>query len=271
MSEFTDQHYFPRATSSESVRSLVALRGTSPRGTPVEDLLDVPFDLKQAQFHPNATNRVDEDALLTWRVELNSWAQEEKAFPSNLEPDNGKNNWDVDLGLRLIDDIGRIPEFLHPDVWCWIASHLLPHFVVYRWEWPKLKDQEVPVGTKSWNHFTAHPTNGLRMAINRILFYGEEIAREADSQEFQSLLGRPSFGSDPRVARVVMATFIEEWKDPKSNYGKHGGNRSIDNDIACTELRLINSLRPLCFESDETISEITKTVISELPELRAAR
>ena len=64
MSEFTDQHYFPRATSSESVRSLVALRGTSPRGTPVEDLLDVPFDLKQAQFHPNATNRVDEEHCL---------------------------------------------------------------------------------------------------------------------------------------------------------------------------------------------------------------
>ena len=81
MSEFTDQHYFPRATSSESVRSLVALRGTSPRGTPVEDLLDVPFDLKQAQFHPNATNRVDEDALLTWRVELNSWAQKRKHHP----------------------------------------------------------------------------------------------------------------------------------------------------------------------------------------------
>ena len=157
---------------------------------------------------------------------------------------------------------------VHPDVWCLIASHLLPHCGL---SMGMASSKPRSVGTKSWNHFTAHPTNGLRMAINRILFYGEEIAREADSQEFQSLLGRPSFGSDPRVAKVVMATFIEEWKDPESNYGKHGGNRSIDNDIACTELRLINSLRPLCFESDETISEITKTVISELPELRAAR
>ena len=122
--------------------------------------------------------------------------------------------------------------------------------------------------------FGSDARNGLRIAVNRILLFGPEISLQASEQEFQSIQNRPAFGADPRVAKVVMEAFMQALDDPDSNYAKNygdgPGDRSRDNNLACMELRLINSLRPLCFESDETISEITLDVVKRLPELRAA-
>ena len=267
MTPFGPDIHFPRASAPESARSLVSIHGTR-----LDDIRDRSINLKVAEFHPLGKERVSEQELLSWREALNVWAADE-GFPSQMDSSR-RSEWDVLLGQRLIEDLKDSPEFLHPDIWCWIATYLLPHFVVYRWGWPRLNEGEPPKATGSWARFGSDARNGLRIAVNRILLFGPEVSLKASEQEFQSIQNRPAFGADPRVAKVVMEAFMQALDDPDSNYAKNygdvPGDRSRDNNLACMELRLINSLRPLCFESDETISEITLDVVKRLPELRAA-
>ena len=105
------------------------------------------------------------------------------------------------------------------------------------------------------------PTNGL---------HGNQphpLLRRRDPRGRLTRIPEPArqtfLGSDPWRRRDG---HLHWWKDPESNYGKHGGNRSID-DIAIRAQT--HQLAAALFESDETIGEITKTVISELPELRS--
>ena len=263
---FGSDTHFPRAKAQESARSLTLIYKK-----PLDDIRERPFNLQTAEFHPLGKERVSEQDLLNWRNELNDWAADE-GFPSQMDA-NRRSEWDVLLGERLIEDLREVPEFLHPDVWCWIATYLLPHFAVYRWGWPQAVE-DGPSKASAWARFGSDGRNALRMVVNRILLYGPKIARRASEQEFQSIQNRPAFGADPRVAKVVMEAFMQALDDPNSNYAKNygdvPGDRSRDNNLACMELRLINSLRPLCFETDATISEITLDVVKRLPELRAA-
>lgn len=261
MPRFEADHFFPRLSGGDARTLLV-----KHHGKPADEIAENSIDLKRAEFHPAASRHIDEPTLLAWRQELNDWAWDE-GFPSPMNTER-RSTWDVELGRRLLDDLKAVPELLHPNVWCWLASSLLPHFVVHRWGWPAEKDGEPPTGRGPWARFGADHRNGLRLAMQRIMTYGDEITARASEQEFQSLLNRPAFGSDPRVAKVIMETFIRSLDDPTSNYGKNGGTRALDCNIACIELRLLNSLRPFCFATDESIVDIVNGVIDRLPELR---
>lgn len=262
MTRFEPGTHLPRASGSSTWLPLLDLHGRAP-----EALADNPIDLRRAEFHPAGDRQVSQDELLAWRNDLNAWAQD-RGYPSALNEER-RSAWDVDLGMKLLEDTAGLPEVLHPDVWCWIATHLLPHFVVYRWGWPALKDGELPADRVKWARFGSDLRNGLRLAMHRIITYGPDIAREATQQEFQSIQYRPAFGLDQRVARVVMETVLEAWRDPDSPYGKHGGQRALDNNDVCIELRLINSLRPLCFESGDEIACVVRDVIKHLPDTRS--
>jgi hypothetical protein len=253
--------FFPRASGNTAWRPLLDLHGEVP-----EKLIDKPFDLRRAEFHPAGDTRVTEMALQQWRDDLNVWAYDRR-FPGQLDSER-RSAWDVDLGVKLLDDTGKIPEALHPDVWCWLAVHLLPHFVVYRWGWPATTDGAPPTAREPWARFGSDLRNGLRLALHRIITYGADLAHRASEQEFQSIQYRPAFGLDQRVARVVLRTLVDENDDPSSNYGKNGGTRALDANFVCIELRLINSLQPLCFASDATIADTVRGVIESLPDLR---
>lgn len=261
MSAFEADHFFPRLSPNDAQRILLGLHGRA-----ADELAEHPIDLKRAEFHPAATRHVDEARLLAWRRELNDWAWD-RGFPSPMNSER-RSAWDVELGRRLLDDLQKVPEVLHPNVWCWMATSLLPHFVVHRWGWPAEKNGKPPSGRGPWARFGADQRNGLRLAMQRIMTYGDEIAARASEQEFQSLLNRPAFGVDPRVARLILETFIRSLDDPNSNYGKHGGTRALDCNMVCIELRLINSLRPFCFASDDAIIAIVEDAIARLPQLR---
>lgn len=261
MSRFGSELFFPRISAGDAQRRLISVHGK-----PADELSDLTIDLKRAEFHPLGTSRVDEESLLVWRTELNDWAWD-RGFPSAMNAER-RSDWDVQLGRRLLDDLKDVPELVHPNVWCWLASCLLPHFVVHRWGWPDPANGEPPTGRGPWARFGADHRNGLRLTVHRILTYGDAVAARASEQEFQSLLNRPAYGADPRVARIIMETFIRALDDPSSNYGKNGGTRALDCNIACIELRLLNSLRPLCFASDDAIIEVVDDVIERLPELR---
>ncbi|MEQ1698535.1 MAG: hypothetical protein ABMA25_00400 [Ilumatobacteraceae bacterium] len=261
MTRFDPTTHFPRAAGGTAWRALLDVYGSMP-----DTFMERSIDLKRADFHPAGTNRVSEADLLSWRQDLNNWAAD-RAFPSELNSER-RSAWDVELGIRLLDDTSGLPEAFHPDVWCWIAIHLLPHFVVYRWDWPKLVEDAPPSGRSAWARFGGDLRNGLRLAMHRISTYGPEISRRATEQEFQSIQYRPAFGLDKRVAHAVLGTLVDAYDDPDSNYGKNGGSRALDADDVCIELRLINSLRPLCFASDERISSIVLEVIERLPQFR---
>lgn len=262
MSRFPDGTHLPRATGSNSWQPLIDLRGRS-----IDEIKALPVDLRSAEFHPAAARRVEVAELEAWRGELNSWASD-RGFPSDMN-ETMRSAWDVELGQRLLADTEGLPEAQHPDVWCWLATNLLPHLVVYRWGWPELtKDGEVPTGRSAWVRFGDDLRNGLHLAMHRIIVYGPDLASHATEQEFQSVLNRPAFGRDRRVAAVVMSTLRECLADEDSNYGKNGGTRTLDADDVCIELRVINSLRPLCFAPDDEIRGIVKNAVERLPEYR---
>jgi hypothetical protein len=248
-------------SGSTSWRSMV-----EHHGRPAEELSALPIDLRRAVFHPAGERQVTADELLSWRDDLNDWAYA-RAFPSPLNTER-RSSWDVDLGVRLLHDTDGLPESMHPDVWCWLATQLLPHFVVYRWDWPERRHGAVPDGRSPWVRFGSDLRNGLRLAMHRIATYGPDIARRASEQEFQSIQYRPAFGLDQRVSRSILQALVDAYDDPGSNYGKNGGTRALDGNHVCIELRIINSLRPLCFARDEEIGQIVRKVIDRLPTLR---
>lgn len=261
MSWFEDDTHFPRASGSGTWRQLLDLYGKS-----AEQLIDLPIDLKRAEFHPAGGHRVTEARLLEWRADLNDWAYD-NGFPAKL---NGQriSDWNVALGMRLLTDTRNIPEALHQGVWCWLATNLLPHFVIHRWGWPASSDGEPPNGREKWARFGLDLRNGLRLAVHRIITYGPELTGRATEQEFQSIQYRPAFGFDQRVARIVLSALVEAFHDPRSNYGKDGGDRTDDANDVCMELRVVNSLRPLCFASDAQIAGVVHEIIDRLPSLR---
>jgi hypothetical protein len=235
--------------------------------TRCDRMIEIEFDLRVAHFYPEG-QQVSRSALEDWRRDLNAWAFA-AGFPAERTLEQ-TSDWDVELGQRLLEDTAALPERLHPYVWTWLATRLLPHFVVYRWGWPDLKDGEVPALATPWSRFGPTDKNGLRLAMLRVMTYGAEVARRATEQEFQSIQYRPAYGLDRRVARVVLETLVTAAADPRSNYGKNGGNRSKDGNFVCMELRLLNSMQPLCFKSDTEVSEVVSAVIDRLPELRSA-
>jgi len=260
MSPFNESQHLPRPPSGPT---WAALR--EHYGKDVKDICEIDFDLRSATFH-TPSSAVEKSQLMAWRTDLNEWA-----FQKGLL-DGAKNvsisDWDVDLGVRLVADIGTLPEFLHPETWCWIATNLLPHFVVFRWGWPALEDGEVPNTASRWVRFGRDLRNGLRLATHRIFTYGEELSRLATEQEFQSIQYRPAYGLDQRVARLILQTLVEAAADRNSNYGKNGGSRALDCNEVCIELRVLNSMRPLCFASDSQIVTVVHEVIERLPQLR---
>lgn len=265
MSRFDPTTFFPRSSGSSFCRQLVEIFDLD-----LDQLANIDVDLRNAEFHPSGERRVDKDELIKWRDSLNEWAYDQ-GFPSPMNLVQ-RNNWDVDLGVKLLDDLRVIPESSHPGVMCWIAVHLLPHFIVHRWGWPEKHNGQAPTARSKWARFGPDPRNGLRVAMHRVRTYGPDIARRANQEEFQSIQNRPAFSLDSRVARAILSTIVDALEDPNSNYAKNDDGqrvlRRMDANLVGIELRLINSMRPLCFVSDDGVAEIVRGVIAQLPELR---
>lgn len=251
---------FPRSGPYEAAQALEAQHGSS-----VESIANVDFDLSRAHFHPSQgdATRVEEKQLRRWRDDLNAWARDEWGFPSPFSSQADRFAWDVALGTRMRDDLRGLPELLHPNVWCWIASALLPHLVVHRYGWPTSD------GSGRWRRFGPNSNNALRLPVYRDLVFGPELTLRASQQELQSILNRPSYGNDPRVARIVLAGLVDAYEDrARSGYGEGEPGRAIDADLVLQELRVRNSLRPLCFLADDDVVAEVETVIASLPTLR---
>jgi hypothetical protein len=265
MAAFEAATFMPRSSGSSFWRPLADLLGSD-----LDELAKKPIDLRKAEFHPRGESRVKEVELLAWREKLNEWAYG-AGFPSTMNLAQ-RSTWDIELGIQLLEDTSGLPESLHPDVWCWIAVHLLPHFVVHRWGWPASADGQPPRGRAKWARFGPDPRNGLRVAIHRVGTYGPDIARKANQEEFQSIQNRPAFSLDPRVSRVILSTIVDALDDPSSHYGKSNdgqlAHRRMDANLVGMELRFINSMRPLCFATDREIELIVSDVIDRLPDLR---
>lgn len=260
---FEPNVHFPRSSGGDWTR-LRELHGRAP-----DEFTSEPFDLRSAEFHPAGEVRVSHARLEEWRYELNRWAFDH-GFPGKLNEER-RSRWDVLLGEKILEDTSEHPEAENPAIWCWIATHLLPHFVVHRWGWPEAKDGAPPETRGAWSRFGATDKNNFVMVRQRVLVYGADLAARASEQEFQSIQYRPAFGLDRRVARAILEALVEAASDPDSNYGRQGSTRSDDADDVCVELRIINSLRPFCFMSTERIRAIVRETIERLPEIRDPR
>lgn len=265
MVRFDATTFFPRSSGSAFWSPLAQSFGSD-----LDELAKKRIDLRSAEFHPRGERRVMENELVEWREELNEWAYG-AGFPSTMNLAQ-RSTWDIELGIKLLQSTTVLPESLHPDVWCWIAVHLLPHFVVHRWGWPASADGKPPRSWSKWARFGPGPRNGLRLAIHRVGTYGPDLARRANQEEFQSIQNRPAFSLDQRVSRAILSTILDALDDPTSHYGKSKdgqlGHRRMDANLVGMELRFINSMRPLCFATDEEISAIVNEVIGRLPNLR---
>lgn len=265
MTRFSNTTLFPHSYGTDWME-LEKIRGSSPG-----EMAEIDFDLRSAHFHTAGGTPVAESALLAWRKDLNEWAWEQ-GFPRTLSQ-NEMSQWNVRLGRRLLDDTEDLPEADNPEIWSWIATFLLPHFVIYRWEWPKGDS----TGRSAWHRFGPTHSNALYLARRRVSTFGEELTLLANEQEHQSIQYRPVFGLDRRVARLVLETMVEAKQDPTSEYWDGKSNRpekhphSRDTDDVFAELRVVNSVRPFCFLADKDVRDVVRETIASLPDIRPRR
>lgn len=215
----------------------------------------------------SADRRVERAAVLAWRDEVNEFVRERLDFPVKMSRSR-QADFDVELGLRLLNDTREIEQFEHPAFWCWLATEVFPHLVVHRWGWPSLSDEgAAPTSKRAWRRFNTSLRNGLRLTVYRVGVLGEDIARRCDEQEFQDILERPAFGNDPRVARIILAGLADAFDErATTGYGLGGSDGPSRTDHAkrvAVLLRVWNAMRPLCFLPDEEIARLTLDAISE--------
>ncbi len=224
-------------------------------GKPVTALEQLPPEtLADVTWAAVSAPRAELSSLLGLRSELTDWAADAFGFPGALESEKRKADWNTELGLQLLQRLGEHAEGRHPNVHAWLASALVPHLVVHRWGWPETgRDGAVPSSPRKWSRFGMGLRNGLRLALYRVQVLGEDVARNANEQEFQDVLERPAFGNDPRVARTILARLIELHEDPRSSYGKAGLGRTAHCAAALPRLRTLNVLRPLAFLDERDI------------------
>jgi hypothetical protein len=243
----------PRSSAAEAMAHL--LENLTPAMTPPEVAAAAVLPGPTRYFHTGAPTSLT--VLKDWRQEIIQWATDEHRYPEPLSA-AGKRSWNVALGERLALDLADSPEAGHPEVHCWLASRLFPDLVVWRWGEPSWSTG--PDGTnlytltpKSWWRFTTHRRNALRVVWWRATQLGRHVATHALEDEFLAVLGRPTIGADPRVARLVLEELIEQDRGGADD----GGNRGEIAKAAMVHLRRRNALRPLRHLSDDRVRAMT--------------
>ena len=167
------------------------------------EAIDLP-PLETEQFAPTGPERVQEDYLRTLRVELEAIAQA-AGYPSRTE--QAFRDFDGNAATYLAQRDLPVGQAIRSDTWAWIAVHLVPHLVEWRFG-------------SSERQASARRYAGIlqRNAIGR-LWYRAHVMREDGDDAWATLrlvnedshvaiLERTSIARDHRLSKAI----IRQWQ-----------------------------------------------------------
>lgn len=166
------------------------------------ETLDLP-SLETEQFAPTGPERVQENFLLELRADLRSIAGA-AGYPSRSE--QATREFDGRAAICLAERDLPIGQAIRSDTWAWIAVHLVPHLVHWRYG-----SSEKPASFRRYSGILQ------RNAIGR-LWYRAHVMREDEGDAWATLglvnedahvavLERTSIAKDHRLAKAT----IRQW------------------------------------------------------------
>lgn len=192
---------FPRLTMVEAERVLLGRHALTLGEL---EALEIP-PLETARFPPTGPGRVSRLFLERMRAELLGIAKE-AGYPERS--DRSARQFDSQAA-EYLGQLGLPPgEMLRPDTWTWLAVHLLPSLVEWRW------------GGEARAHPSRYGGRGLqRNAIGRLWYRSFvldapegggsrwELLRLVNEDAHSGILERTSISRDRRLSRQIVASW----------------------------------------------------------------
>lgn len=197
-----DRFLYPRLAGPYALAKLREWHGAA-----VEELRGLVDEWEPRTRYYEIGDKVDAATIRKLRDDLRDMAGRH-GYPSSRRR-RGLSAFDRETGERMLEE--PILDVGSDDVWCYVASGLVPDVVVWRWNWPstsRLPADELPA--RSFDRFLGGFRNTFRRGWYRLTTYG---AGEDDppaifwEDALVNMEERPSIGSNPRVAsRLFHAT-----------------------------------------------------------------
>lgn len=199
------QRRFPRLSPVRAKILLEEMKGLTP--AQLEERASVVPDLLTEHFAATGSPKIAAVELIETRDLLRA-AMESAGYPGTTL--GARQSVDRALSIALATAGLPIGEMLRPDTWAWLATHLLPGYV--QWRWGK-KD-----GSVTEERFSG-PV--VRNALGRLWLRGWVFDRGPQAEDRWGLvntipedatvavLERTSVSSDHRLARAI----VEAWRN----------------------------------------------------------
>jgi hypothetical protein len=152
---------------------------------------------QKQEWYPTVPTRVNETGLSALRSGIVGIAQVH-GFPDR-QPRNGNTLFDQQVAVYLYERMGLVPaEASSSGVWSFLSLVLLPDVAV--WRFPerhrnRFIGSDVMIGTPNRHVF------GRLWA--RTYVFGSSLIPHLLEDNIEGILGRPTFGGSPRIARAI--------------------------------------------------------------------
>ncbi len=211
-------------------------------------------DPNMEQFAPTGPSRISLHELLLLQSALNAAARE-AGYPS--VGDNARKQFDRKATRLLGEQELPEDEMLRPDTWGWIAIHLVPHLV--RWRWQSSDGIVTPA-----RYFGIVQRNAIGRLWYRayVLDQGPEradrwaLADAVTEDAAMNLLERTTLASDRRLSRSIMRHWISTADGP----GLEGRLRE-----GLIRLRIEAVLRELAVLDEAGLDAVVVKALAMLP------
>lgn len=177
------------------------------RGKDISAIADM-ADLSHPKSYPPAVGRpiISSDYLKDLRRGVKEIARE-YGYPYRSEQKSRRmSEFDAALGNFLLDFLKITPAEAGVDeVWNFLTLVLLPDIAA--WRYPNRKD------AADFDRWLGKPRNVLRKVWWRAYCLGPELNLRIGEDEGVAVMERPTFGLNPKLARIIVSTHLERSKE----------------------------------------------------------
>jgi hypothetical protein len=241
---------FPRLKASRATPMLARQQALA-----LADLERWPLpDLTSEQFAPTGPSKISLSELAALRVALDGAARE-AGYPAS--EDEARRQFDR-KATRLLGE-RELPEdeMLRPDTWGWIAIHLVPHLV--RWRWQNEAGNVTPA---RYCGIVQRNAIGRLWYRAYVLDEGPEhadrwaLADALTEDAAMNLLERTTLASDRRLSRSIM----RHWASATGGTGLEGRLRE-----GLIRVRIEAVLRDLAVLDDKDLDAVVAAALAMSP------